>query len=92
MKTYKILSSEDRVLTFTEDDLIYTLYVTNEDGENITIIKAIDNGDGFHFIDNVPNNMDYSYIDYMRLFLNLIGKMDDSLFESYVITEPIGQI
>jgi hypothetical protein len=92
MKTWKILSSEDRVLTFTENDLVYTLFTTDEDGDEITIIKAVDNGDGFHFIDNVPNNMDYSYIDYMHLFLNLIGKMDDSLFESYVITEPIGQI
>ena len=92
MKTWKILNYEGRALTFTENDLVYTLYVTNEDGENLTILTATDDGDGFHFNNPVPKNMDYAYIDYMHLFLNLIGKMDSSLFESYVITEPIGQI
>ena len=53
MKTYKILNSEDRALTFTEDDLIYTLYMTNDDGENITILKAVDNANGFEFINEI---------------------------------------
>ena len=92
MKTYKILNSEDRALTFTEDDLIYTLYMTNEDGENITILKAVDNGNGFEFIDKISKSMGYDDMDYMRLFLNLIGKMDLSLYDSYIILEPIGQI
>jgi hypothetical protein len=92
MKTWKILNSEDGVLTFTENDLVYTLYVTNEDGENITLLKAVDNGNGFQFIGDISASMDYADIDYMRLFLNLIDKMDSSLFDSYVITEPIGQI
>ena len=43
MKTWKILDSENRVLTFTENDLVYTLFMINEDGENITILKAVDN-------------------------------------------------
>lgn len=92
MKTYKILNSEDRALTFTEDDYIYTLYMTNEDGENITILKAVDNANGFEFINEISTSMDYADIDYMRLFLNLIGRMDSSLFDSYIILEPIGQI
>ena len=92
MKTWKILNSEDRALTFTEDDLVYTLYLTNEDGENITILKAVDNGNGFEFIDKISKSMGYDDMDYMRLFLNLIGKMDLSLYDSYIITEPIGQI
>ena len=92
MKTWKILNSENELLTFTENDLIYTLYVTNEDGENITMLKAVDNGNGFEFIDKIDKSMDYCDMDYMRLFLNLIGKMDDSLYDSYIITEPIGQI
>lgn len=87
-----ILNSENGVLTFTENDLIYTLYLTNEEGENITILKAVDNGNGFQFIGDMSASMDYADIDYMRLFLNLIGKMDNSLFDSYVITEPIGQL
>jgi hypothetical protein len=92
MKTWKILNSEDRVLTFTENDLVYTLYLTNEDGENITILKAVDNAHGVEFIDEISTSMDYADIDYMRLFLNLIGRMDSSLFDSYIITEPVGQI
>jgi hypothetical protein len=92
MKTWKILNSEDGVLTFTENDLVYTLFLTDEDGDEITILKAVDNGNGFQFIGDMSASMDYADIDYMRLFLNLIGKMDSSLFDSYVITEPIGQI
>jgi|LauGreDrversion4_2_1035121.scaffolds.fasta_scaffold15532_11 hypothetical protein len=92
MKTWKILNSENELLTFTEDDLIYTLFVTNENGENTTILKAVDDGNGFQFITKMYKNMDYIDMDYMRLFLNLIGKMDHSLYDSYIITEPIGQI
>lgn len=92
MKTWKILNSEDRVLTFTENDLVYTLYLTNKDGENITILKAVDNANGFEFIDEISTSMDYADIDYMRLFLNLIGRMDNKLYDSYIITEPVGQI
>jgi hypothetical protein len=92
MKTWKILDSEDRVLTFTENDLVYTLYLTNKDGENITILKAVDNANGFEFIDEISTSMDYADIDYMRLFLNLIGRMDNKLYDSYIITEPVGQI
>jgi hypothetical protein len=92
MKTWKILNSEDGVLTFTENDLVYTLFLTDDDGDEITILKAVDNGNGFQFIGDMSASMDYADIDYMRLFLNLIGKMDSSLFDSYVITEPIGQI
>jgi hypothetical protein len=92
MKTWKILGSNDEILTFTEDDLIYTLYKTDDYGEDITILKAVDNLNGFEFIDKIHKSMDYCDMDYMRLFLNLIGKMDLSLYDSYVITEPIGQI
>jgi len=92
MKTWKILNSEDRALTFTENDLIYTLYMTDENGENITILKAVDNANGFEFIDEIDKSMGYDDVDYMRLFLNLIGRMDTSLFDSYIITEPVGQI
>ena len=92
MKTWKILNSEDGVLTFTENDLVYTLFKTDEEGDEITILKAVDNGNGFEFIDKINKSMDYCDMDYMRLFLNLIGKMDDSLYDSYIITEPIGQI
>ena len=87
-----ILNSCNGLLTFTENDLVYTLYTTNEDGENITILKAVDNGNGFEFIDKIDKSMDYADIDYMRLFLNLIGKMDHSLYDSYIVTKPIGQI
>jgi hypothetical protein len=92
MKTWKILDSENRVLTFTENDLVYTLFLTDEDGDEITILKAVDNNNGFEFIDKISKSMDYCDMDYLRLFLNLVGKMDSSLFDSYIITEPVGQI
>jgi len=93
MKTYKILSSENEVLTFTaDDDDIYTLSKTNGFDELITIIRAVDTQNGFEFIDKIDKSMDYAQIDYMRLFLNLIGKIDENLYESYIMLEPIGQI
>ena len=92
MKTWKILNSENELLTFTENDLVYTLFRTDIDGDEITILKAEDTGNGFQFMDKIDKSMEYYDMDYMRLFLNLIGKMDDSLYDSYIITEPIGQI
>lgn len=93
MKTYKILSSENEVLTFTiEDDDIYTLSRMNGFDEPITILKAVDNQNGFEFIDKINKSMDYAEIDYMHLFLNLIGKINHNLYESYIMLEPIGQI
>ena len=92
MKTWKILNSDNEVFTFTENDLVYTLFKTDEECDEITILKAVDNGNGFEFIDKINKSMGYDDVDYMRLFLNLIGKMDDSLYDSYIITEPIGQI
>ena len=92
MKTWMILNSENELLTFTENDLVYTLFRTDEEGDEIPILKAIDNGDGFQFMNKIGKGMDYCDMDYLRLFLNLLGKMDDSLYDSYIITEPIGQI
>lgn len=92
MKTWKILNSENELLTFTENDLVYTLFRTDADGDEITILKAEDTGNGFQFMNKIDKSMDYCDMDYMRLFLNLLGKMDDSLYDSYIITEPIGQI
>lgn len=92
MRTWKILNSETEILTFTENDLIYTLFTTNEDGDEIIIFRAEDTGNGFKFTDKIDRSMEYCDMDYLRLFLNLIGKMDDGLYDSYLITEPIGQI
>lgn len=92
MKTYKILNSEDRALTFTVDHDIYTLYLNDDNDELITILKAVDNGNGFKFIDDISTDMDYADIDYMHLFLNLIGRIDNNLYDSYIMMEPVGQI
>ena len=91
MKTYKVLSpNENIVLTFTENDLIYTLSKQEFDGEETILLQAKETGDGFIFKDKIGKELDYSDMDYLRLFLNLIEKLDDSLFESYILTEPIG--
>jgi hypothetical protein len=90
MKTWKILDSEDRVLTFTFDENVYTLYGSDE--EQTIILQAVDDENGFTFMDDICTSMDYCDIDYMHLFLNLIGRIDNKLYGSYIITEPIGQI
>ena len=92
MKTWKILSSYNGVFTFTADDSVYTLCINNEDDECITILKAVDNDNGFKFVDDISTDMGYDDLDYMRLFLNLISKVDDTLFDSYIMLEPVAQI
>lgn len=94
MKTYKILSSENEILTFTvSDDDVYTLSRMNGLDEAIIILQAVDTGDGFTFLNKrVQKSMDYDDIDCMHLFLNLIGRISKNLYESYMMLEPIGQI
>lgn len=89
MKTYVILSSDNQVLLFTENDLVYTLSIPDED--NVILFSAKDTGDGIEFIDggDLKDDFDYGEADYLRLFLNLIHKMDNSLFESYRVLEPV---
>ena len=95
MKTYKILSSYDDVLTFTVKELPqgveYSLYHERED-EKILIYTATDTEDDFLFHGGLSNIMDYHDVDYLNLFLNMIKRIDERLFDSYIITEPIGQI
>jgi hypothetical protein len=90
MKTYKILNSDNGVLTFTEDDLTYCLYLEYSDDEPLKIFEAEDTGHGLLFNEKFGKELDYSTIDYLRLFLNLIEREDKSLFESYIVTEPVG--
>lgn len=93
MKTYMILSSDNQVLLFTEDESVYTLSLEFEN-ERQLIFSAKDTGDGLEFIDGIDvltgYCIDYGTIDYLRLFLNLINRMDDSFFESYRMLEPVG--
>jgi len=91
MKTYKVLSpNEGTVLTFTENDLIYTLTKHEFDGKQTVLFKAKETGNGFIFENKIEKELDYSDMDYLRLFLNLIQKLDENIFESYILTEPIG--
>lgn len=92
MKTYKILSSDNILLTFTEDSNVYTLYAEHEDGGQEIILQAKDDGNRFNFMDDFSREFGYHHIDHLRLFLNLIGKLDYKLYESYIILEPVGQI
>lgn len=98
MKTYKILNSFDNmILTFIVKEIgnkvtEYCLYCDGKDDEQILILSAIDDEDGFMFGDTLNNKMEYHDVDYLHLFLNLIKKVDDRLFDSYIMTEPIGQI
>lgn len=95
MKTYKILSSYNDILTFTVKELSksveYSLYYERED-EKILIYTATDTEDDFLFHGGLSDIMDYHDVDYLHLFLSLIKRIDERLFDSYIITEPIGQI
>jgi hypothetical protein len=74
-----------------EDNEIYTL--SRMDGDkSVTILKAVDDGWGFQFTNKINKTMDYADIDYMRVFLNLIGMIETNLYDSYIVLEPVGQI
>lgn len=90
MKTYKLISQVNDILTFTENDLIYTLSIEPSVGDSIVIFEAKDTGNGLIFTNRISKALEYSDVDYLRLFLNLIEQEDKSLFESYIVTEPIG--
>lgn len=92
MKTYKILGSESNVLTFTEVDGVYTLYAEETTGEQVELLKATDTENGFQFVEKIHREMAYCEMDYLHLFLNLIGKIDSSLYDSYIMLEPVAQI
>lgn len=92
MKTWKILSSDNRVLTFTENNSTYSLHLDGNDGEQMEIFEATDTDNGLEFAESFGSDLDYATLDYLRLFLNMIGKIDLRLYESYIILEPIGQI
>lgn len=90
MKTYKLISQVNDILTFTENDLTYTLSIEPSIGDSIVIFEATDTGNGIKFTNKFDRELDYSETDYLRLFLNLIEQEDKSLFESYIVTEPVG--
>ncbi len=90
MKTYKIISQVNDILTFTENDLTYTLSIDGAKGDPVEILQATDTGNGIKFTNKFDKELDYSQVDYLRLFLNLIEQEDKSLFESYIVTEPVG--
>ena len=93
MKTYKILNSEDSgILTFTIDGNKYKLSVQYTDELTLDLVEAEDTENGLVFTDEINKDMDYAEADYLRLFLNLISRFDNKLFDSYIILEPIGQI
>lgn len=92
MKTWKILNSENEVLTFIVNDNIYSLYLDYGDADKIKLFEAIDTENGFEFEASLEHNVDYSTLDYLRLFLNLVEKVDKGIYDSYMILEPIGQI
>jgi hypothetical protein len=81
--------NENTILTFTENDLIYTLSKQEFDGTETVLLEAKETGDGFIFKDKIGKELDYSDMDYLRLFLNLIQKLDENIFESYILTEAI---
>lgn len=90
MKTYKLISQVNDILTFTENDLTYTLSIDSATGDPVEILQATDTGNGIKFTNKFNKELDYSEADYLRLFLNLIEQEDKSLFESYIVTEPVG--
>lgn len=66
------------------EDVVYTLYRVHN---NTKVIRITDNGNGFKITNYdcgvLDGHVDYHEIEYMKLLLQFIDKVDENLSEKY---------
>ena len=87
-KSYKIMDGEGYVSTFTVIENRYEL----KDHHDEIIFSGVDTQDGFIFDEAIQKEVDYYKFDALRLFLNMIQKCDNLLFEEYKVYKHLGKI
>lgn len=87
-KSYKIMDGEGYVSTFTVIENRYEL----KDHHNEIVLSGVDTEDGFVFDQKIEGEIDYYNFDALRLFLNMIGKVDKLIFEEYRVYKHLGKI
>jgi hypothetical protein len=82
------MDGEGYVSTFTVIENRYEL----KDHHNEIILSGVDTEDGFEFDQKIEGEIDYYNFDALRLFLNMIGKVDKLIFEEYRVYKHLGKI
>ena len=91
MQIYKILSSDKLSdYTFIVSDAPVRNYRLTEDDEDV--FYAEDDGNGIKFKKNLGKEFDYIGISDVKLFLDLINKFDNKLFDNFEVFELIATI
>jgi len=92
MQIYKILSS-DKLSEYTfivSDAPVRNYRLIDNDDEDI--FYAEDDGNGIKFKKNLGKEFDYIGISDVKLFLDLINKFDNKLFDNFEVFELIATI
>jgi len=87
-KSYKIMDGEGYISTFTVIDNRYELKDHNDE----IILSGVDTENGFIFDEAIQGEVDYYKFDALRLFLNMIQKCDNLMFEEYKVYKHLGKI
>lgn len=89
MEIYKILNYDDNSneFDFIVSEEPVRNYTLMKDGE--IVMQAEDNGDGMNFTKKLGKEFDYSGLDDLHLFLNLVEHFDDRLFETYNVMQKV---
>ena len=93
MQIYKILSS-DKLSEYTfivsENPIRNYRLIDTEDDKDI--FYAEDDGNGVKFKKNLGKDFDYIGISDLKLFLDLINKFDNKLFDNFEVYELIATL
>jgi hypothetical protein len=82
------MDGEGYISTFTVIDNRYELKDHNDE----IILSGVDTENGFIFDEAIQGEVDYYKFDALRLFLNMIQKCDNLMFEEYKVYKHLGKI
>lgn len=84
-KSFKLVDTENMTYTFTQLGNRYEL----KDTQGEILLSGIDTEDDFIFDQDLCEVFNYHMLDAMKIFLELIGKCDPWMFETYELYEKV---
>lgn len=78
VKSFKLLDTDLESLIFTKIENTYELKFRDE-----VLFYAVDTEEGFTFSKKIGKELNYFYIDALKVFLEMIEKCDGMVFEKY---------
>ena len=84
VKSFKLLDTDSEALVFTQIGNTYEMKYRDE-----VLYYATDTEEGFKFSKNIGKELDYFYLDALRMFLEMIGKCDGKIYEKYDVYQKV---